>query len=188
VRKSSCLLMAAAAALALAIPATASAGPQITRLPGITAKLGEQINLTGSDFTLTSSTLLGKETCEKLNHEGQVQRSNGVEFEIGTNGGFTSVNCTHAGSPMTITKFELGKFFSNLSGDVTWSFLVALDIGAAECTYQGTNVTGTYKVGSDTVSFNEATGIKGTPAPLCGTATLDAEVTLELGTTPVILD
>lgn len=186
-RKSS-LLAAAIALLALSLPALAHAAPEITRIPGVTAKLGESISETWSDITLTTSGGLGAITCEKLNLGAVVSRNNGAEFETLGSGKFTSASCKNETRAATVTKFEYG-LRSTGAGKVALSFSTVIDIGALECTYVGTNVAGTYAAGGDTLKFSEATGVSSSPPSLCGpTATLDGEDTLEVSGGALALD
>lgn len=175
------LLMGALVVLAFAIPAAANAAPGITKSGGTLASVGQEFNLTGNDFTLTSATV-GPVTCKTLDLKGKISKNNGVEFEATGVSAFTASGCA-----FTVTNFELTQIKSTSSGKLTMNFVATIDIDPLECTYTGTNIAGSYTPGSDTIVFSSSSGVTSTPIG-CGTAKVDGEFTMEIGSTAVILD
>jgi hypothetical protein len=180
------LLLVVAAALSLAVSATASAS-KVTQPAGVLVPVGTIITATGNDVTFTSSTL-GATTCKKLTLKLTLTKNDGTTVEgSGNNANPAQEGCVNGTKSVITTSFNVSNLTSTSPGSGTMSFVVTEDIGTLECTYTGTKVPFTYVVGSDVITFNNAAGIVGTPAA-CGTAKLDATFTLEIGAAPVILD
>lgn len=176
------LLAAAVAVLAVGVAASANAATEITQPAGVTAKVGTQFTATATDFVLTSSVL--EITCANLNFKGTLTTNDGSEFAGVSDNNFTTNVCTGLHDLVSVTKFEVQNLTSKETGSVVMSFVTTMDLGTLTCTFTGTNVSGNYTSGSDKITFSAAPGIKGS----CGTATLDASFTIEIGSTPVILD
>ncbi len=182
------LLMAAAAVLAFTVPAMASAAPEVTfaggEKAGQTVPVNTTITLTGTDVILTDSTV-GNTTCGTLNLTGNVAVNNPTNgWTITSINQFTSANCINPNGTVVITSFELTDLKATVSGTVTASFRTFIDLGTKfKCTFTGTNVTGAYTPGTDTLTFTDAAGISGVG---CGTAKLDGSFTMEVGSSPVI--
>jgi hypothetical protein len=180
------LLLAVVAAMSLAITATASAS-KLTSTAGVLAPVGSVITATGSDVTFTSS-LLGATTCKTVTLQLTLTKNDGSIVEAsGNNVNPAQEGCINGTKKVITTSFNITNLKTTTSGAGTMSFVTTEDIGELECTYTGTNVPFTYVVGSDVITFTNAAGIVGTPAP-CGTAKLDATFTLEIKGVAVILD
>jgi hypothetical protein len=182
------LLLAAAAMLALAVPAIASAH-KVTSKAGVLAPVGTVLTLTGSDVTFLSNTL-GTTTCKSVTLTVKLTTNDGTNVTgSGTTKAPATKECAIQGAPVTVT--EVNITLLKAEGTETWmNFVWTEDIDlkeAVECTYTGTKVPFTYTTGSDSIVFTKAGPIVGSPA-LCGNSTLTATFTLEIEKTPVILD
>jgi hypothetical protein len=105
----------------------------------------------------------------------------------------TSVNppsedCTNGENKVNVTSVVISTL--KAEGTETWvSFVATVDIEAPkpiECTFTGTKVPFTYTVGGDTLTFTKAGTVTGSSG--CGSAPLDGTFTIEIESTPVILD
>ena len=173
------LLLAAVAVLAFAVPAFASAAPTLQTPGGEILKTPQAIKGTGTNVTLTSSTL-GKIICGSLNLNGTLNVNTvaaGIEGS-GVNEKPEQSNCLNGTKSVIVTGVTLTNLKSTVGGTATASFTATVDIAALECTFTGTNIGGTYTNGGNTLSFSEAGTITSSPAA-CGTAKLDASFVLE---------
>ena len=182
------LLLAAAAVLAFALPAMASAH-KVTSKPGVLAPVGTTITLTGTDVTFASS-LLGATTCKSLTLTMKLTTNDGTNVTAsGATKAPASEDCTNGTKIGNVTEVNITSF--KAEGMDTWvNFVWTEDFegpNPIECTYTGTKVPFTYTAGTDSIEFNKASGIVGSPKA-CGTSTLSGTFTLEIEKTPVILD
>jgi hypothetical protein len=178
----------AVALLALVAPAAAGAA-LMTSSPGTPMPTGTVFFSTGKNITITSS-LLGSITCAKLTyHQGLTKNETStVEAEGAVEKMPEQESCANTGHLVTVTSIWLTKFVAG-SGGNTITFNATVDIKGPpeiECTFTGTKVPFTYTSGSDTITFTEAGGITSTGG--CGTAKLDGSFTMEVKSTPALLD
>jgi hypothetical protein len=180
------LLIAIIAATAAMLPITASAS-SITSSAGKFAPVGAVLTATNSDFVLTSS-VLGTITCSKVDFKWTLTKNDGETVEgSGSNKEPVQEGCNIGPATFKITTLQISKLVAAPTGG-SMSFVLTTDYEGAskfDCTLTGTNVPFTYTAGSDTITFTSATGVNGGP---CGTYKLDASFTIEIGSTPVILD
>lgn len=171
------LMMAAAAVIALTIPAFASA-VEVTLPAGTRAPVGTSITGTGNDIILQSN-LLGSITCENLNLNGEITKNDGTTVEgSGANTSPTQAGCKNGTKEVKITTFNITNVKSTVAGSGTATFTSIWDTGTLSCTLTGTKVPYTYAVGSNVITFSSASGITGSPAA-CGTGKLSGSFALE---------
>jgi hypothetical protein len=178
-------LLAILAAIASAVPTTASAS-KLTSSAGVLAKVGSTITATGKEIDFTSS-LQGTIVCEELEFKWTLTKNDGTTVE----GSYVaevpvSSGCGDARN-IKITTIHITKLVAGPTGD-SMSFTIDTYVEGAspfECTITGTNVPFTYVAGGNTIAFTKASGINGVG---CGSYLLDADFKLEISSTPVILD
>jgi len=176
------LLLAAVAVLAFAVPAMANAAvPTIQNSAGEPLGVPTNIVGTGSEVNLTSSSL-GSIKCTTITLEGVLTVNDMTNGITGSNTGQPSpptTDCTKGKNTVNVTNVTLTDLSSTVGGDALASFTAEVDIGAStQCTFTGTNVTGTYANGGDILTFAAAPNITSLPVA-CGTAKLDGSFTLE---------
>jgi hypothetical protein len=181
------LQLAAVAVLAFAVPSAASA-TAVTFPAGTLLKPGSELEATGTDVILTSSTL-GSITCGQLNLDVTITENNGTVVKgSGSAQKPTQGGCEDEGEPVTVTLVTLKEIFSNTSEKGTASFEATVDIGnpvTVTCKVVGTAVPFTFVTGGDKIVFTKAGNVT---AAGCGTVKLDGTFTMETAGNAVILD
>lgn len=185
------LFMAAVAVLAFAIPALASASPTATGVDGKSLPVGTEITATAITTGVhgtpkLTSTILGTIECATLDITGTLTVNSGGTVTGNSGGAFTSTTCTNKGNPVSVTSIVVNDLVTTVSGKATVHFTSVIDVAGLTCTFTGTNIPGTYTLGTDILTFNKAATVDGSPAG-CGNATFDGEFTLEYytpGTSP----
>jgi hypothetical protein len=181
------LFFCAVAVMAFAIPSFANAAA-ITSSSGVLAKTGTVITGTGSDVTLTSVPL-GAITCKKLTLKGTLTKNNGSEVEgSGAEETPPVEGCLNGSNVVDVEKVHVTALLAT-STEKWASFTATVKITAANpvtCVFTGTKVPFTYTAGSDSITFTKAGPVTSTGG--CGSSPLDGTFTIEIGSTPVILD
>jgi hypothetical protein len=87
-----------------ALPAMASAAPQLTNSNGTTVAVGTTLTATSTDATTTFPSLGITLTCEKVTVNGIVQKNNGTEVEVSMDeaGVDSATGCKANGTPVEI--------------------------------------------------------------------------------------
>jgi hypothetical protein len=181
------VLTAAMAVLALSVPAMAGAA-SVTSSAGKLAPAGSVLTATGIDITFQSDKI-AVATCAKLNFATKLTKNDGTTVEASSSSEKPPVaECIQKPSnPITITSVEITKLFAASTGS-SLSFKLTVDFfSGGECTLTGTQVPFTYIPGDDRITFSFAHGITGNPTN-CGNFYMEGNFTLEIGSTPVILD
>jgi hypothetical protein len=169
------------------ITSSAASASSATSPAGTLTPVGTRFTTTGSDLIMQSS-LLGTITCSILNLNGEITKNSGGVVEgSGANSSPTQSGCKNGEKAVTITSFEISKFFTSTAGSGTWTFKMVTDISSLSCTYTGTSVPFTYTTGTNVMNFSSASGVTGSPAS-CGTTKISGTFALEAGSTKSILD
>lgn len=180
------LLMAAVAVLAVAIPAMASAG-SVTSKAGTFAPVGTV--LTGVSTNAVTTTTIGNLTCKEVKVTGKITKNSEAEGVAGTGTGEgTSSTCFIGGStPITVEDITLTSIQS-LKGETPngkAGFVFKAKLPGLTCTYTASAAPFSYVTNSDKITFTKAP-LTASPSA-CGSATLDADFTLTIGSTPIII-
>lgn len=181
------MLATATALAALAVPALASAAPEVTYPAGTTLATGTGITGTSNNFVLTTS--IGTIKCAKVTFPGELTENTGSSITIVGSGAGTATTCYDEDEPVNVTDLTLTDLKSTMSGSGAATFSVKADLPVVgTCTYVGTGAPFSYVVGAIKISFNKAP-LTASPSA-CGSAKLDADFILERtsGANPVILD
>ncbi len=182
------LLMAAVAVLAFAIPALANAAPSVTSSKGVLAKASTETKnastITGTSTNVVTKSSLGELKCEKVTVTAWLTKNTGTEVHATTDSGSQNkaVGCTAGGTPVEITDPTIVTLQANLAGSGTQTVSLTFTLPAVGCTFTGT-VSFTYVPSSAVIHI--AGSLTSTA---CGAATIAGDFTLEIGSTPVILD
>jgi len=180
------LLLASIAAFVFAVPALASAAPEITDPGGTTVAPGallEATNITAADTT----TSLGKFTCKAMTITMEVNTNGASTFQLVGKGQGTSSSCSIGGKPSTNTDFTLTLLHSATVGSGTINLTFISHVLNVTCHFASPNMPFTYTSGGDTIKITNG-DLKGTPAA-CEPALFNAEFTIETeGGGSVILD
>jgi hypothetical protein len=171
------LLLALTTAMALALPAVASA-TVATYPAGTYAPVGTAVTATGKDITLNSS-LLGAITCELLNWNGEVFFNSGGTVQIN---GMTSYpiqsGCRNGLKSVTVTNIWITGLSANSPFSGTLNFEETVDIASLTCHFSGAFVPFTYTSGTNVIKFSSASTVTAFPSA-CGTSKLSGEFSLE---------
>ena len=182
------LFMAAMAVLAFAIPAMASAAPEVTSKAGTRAAVPQNITGTNVGHVLTTGTPFGTLTCNKVTLNGVLTVNSGTKV-TGNAGTGTTSECNVNNNPLTITNITVTHLESTVVGSGVASFTFVADLpGGITCDYTGTNVPFTYVTGTSHITFKEAAGINGPGFCAAPAIKFDGTFSIEIGSTPVILD
>jgi hypothetical protein len=187
-------VLVAGVVLAFAVPTMASAAEftvETTAGSGIKepVPVGTTMELTGTNVTLTSSTL-GEIKCAKLNLRATLfQNAGGFVEGEGEEEIPLTENCTSPSGAVTWTKVRVAQLWTQTSGFLKLSFTAKVDVGSKKitCNVTGMEVLSTYALGGDSIVFSKATEVT---AAGCGTIKLDGTFTLETAAVhrPLILE
>lgn len=126
--------MSLAAMAALALPAVASASPELNDESG-SVEVGAAITGTSTN-ALTTNTALGTLECDHVLISGEVTaNSKGVVEGIGTGGDTTTCNAGPA--EMTVTEPTLNHIETSAEGENNLSMSFIADVGPFECEFKG---------------------------------------------------
>lgn len=170
------LLATATALVAFAVPALAGAAPQITYPAGTRLAVGTAITGTSTNWVTTTS--LGDIKCAKKTIPAVLITNSELSVEAKGSGEATTVNCSVEGESIKTTDFTLTNLKSTTTGSGTATFSFKADLPVVgTCTYTAINAPFTYATGGSSINFYKAT-LAASPSA-CGTAKLDADVSLE---------
>jgi hypothetical protein len=178
-KKLTLLAMVVGAFAAFAIPAAASAAPELTAPAGSTVLPGTIIEGTSTNAT-TTETLLGTLTCKHVAVTGEITENTGSSVAAVSGGVGSTSGCEVAGGPLSIGSPEMTSLVSTETGKGTVGLKF---IAAGICEFTGT-VPFTYVSGTSTISLH------GTISGPCGSGVFEGDFALSIagGGGPVILD
>lgn len=169
------LALVAVAVIAFAVPAFASA-TAMTLPAGTLVPVGTATSWTSHNLVVKTN-MGGNVACVEVVLDAKITKNNGVTVEGVDNGGSFAKECFFAGKNIEVTMPTLRSFVSGAGGKGTVSIIFVADLpGGFKCTYEETAMPYTFTVGASTLKM--AGALKVTPAA-CGTATLEAEFTVE---------
>jgi hypothetical protein len=172
------LLPAALIALALALPAMASAS-RVELSPGKLAPAGTRISIAGSNIQI-KDTALGVLPCKSWSlEEVLTENSGGVVNAIpGTAG--TAAGCWNGTKPLIISDIKWNQFHTSLSGSGTVNMSFTLQLGQeVVCHFTTSAVPFAYSPGGFVVQFSGAESLHSSPAA-CGTAKFSGEFAMSI--------
>lgn len=176
------LLLAAIAVVAFAVPAFASAAPEVT-VGGARAPLGTEINGT-SNNTITK-TSIGNLTCATVEISGEITANTGSTVAGVASGPASTATCFYKGTtPITIDDPTLLSLHSGTAGSGTVGLTFEATLPSLTCHYSGTAVPFTYSSGGNSLNLKGA--LKASPAG-CGTATIEGTYTVTSPSGAVVL-
>lgn len=169
------LALAAVALIAFAVPAFAGA-TSMTQPANMLVPVNTSTTWT-SHLPVVKTNLGGNIACEEVVLNAKISKNNGTAVEGANNGGSFAKGCFFAGNPISVTMPTLRSFVSAAALKGTASVIFIADLpGGLKCTYEETAVPYTFAKEASTLKMVGA--LKVTPAT-CGTATLEAEFTVE---------
>ncbi|HYC81520.1 MAG TPA: hypothetical protein VEB65_07020 [Solirubrobacterales bacterium] len=169
---------------ALAVPAIASASPQLEDKEGV-VEVGEGANIEGIGFgavRITNSPF-GLMECERMDFTAQMDKNSGSEIEAHGTSVYTA-GCEAEGESLIVTEPTIGKLFTNgtrktqISESVyiteeadvgTFALSFIADVGPFECPFEGTGLF-LFTTGSSLIKIGTGTepGIElSTPFEFC---------------------
>lgn len=175
------LLLGLVSVAAFAVPSVASA-VGVTQSAGVLAKPGTAITETSTNVKVTSSKL-GTVTCEKVTAGAVLVENNAESVEAEGKGEGTAANCINNGKAIKITDFTYKRL--RIGPFKLTSLTFKIDFFGIECHYEEVSLAVKYTAG--TSSTNVSGPLNATPAA-CGTTKIEGDWTMEIGSTPVILD
>jgi len=167
------MLLAAAAVAAFAVPAAASAAPEIT-VNGVKAPVGTAIN--GSSANTTWKTEFGNFTCGTVSFSGEVTANTGTTMKSVANGPLTTASCFFKGTtPFTIDDMTLTSIHSATAGKGTASLTYTATQSGLACHFANSALPFTYPSKGNTIVLSG--NLTASPAS-CGDTAIETTFTL----------
>jgi hypothetical protein len=182
--KSLIRLVGVAFACALVLPAAASA-IGITSKAGVLAPAGTVVATTSVDTVITST--IGNTACGALVLDTKLVTNSAAKVHAESAGAGAAAGCFYKGvNAVTVTNPRLETLLSTTGGKGTAALTLIVDLPMPlTCTYSGSAIPYTYTAGSDEIHIE---GPVSTLPVACGKASIAGDFTLEIGSTPVIID
>lgn len=175
------LLLALVSLAACAVPSVASAFG-VTSKSGVLAPVGAATTETSTNFTLVSS-ILGEISCQEVAVTAELRENKVTSVEADGILPGTAVNCENNGAAVQVTDFTYQKLLLGKTNLTSLTF--KLDVRGLVCHYEAAGLTVKYTAGT---SVTEVSGALKVAPAACGTTKLEADWTMKISGTPVILD
>jgi hypothetical protein len=175
---------AVSAVLVLAIPAMASAAPELTSPPGVLVPVGTAVTATSSSFTFKSEAFKNI-TCSNVVQYRIVSKNISTAVQMIENTKMTNSTgeCLREGVPYSSLKeVKIPEIAMTEPGKGKLAIAIKIYTGAVTCTWSVAGVPLTYVSGTNTFSFKEASMA---PSPTwCQAANVSGEFALTPTTKP----